>query len=388
VAWQLFTMEYEKWGKRDFHFLKKCFDKLLINFTWWVNRVDSAGYNVFEGGFLGLDNISLLDRSDLSLKGSRLEQSDGTGWMALFCLNLMRMALALTKNSSSYESLATKFFQHFVYIAHAMKKRDEVDYELWNEEDGFFYDTLVSPDGTFTQFRVRSLVGLIPLNAVECLTQEDLDECPEFATNFRWFVQNRAHLVKSCVIPMSSGSYLLSIVDEAHLQRLLKYVWSPDEFRAPFGLRSLSRYHENHPVVFQDKCIRYEPAEASYRIKGGNSNWRGSVWFPTTYFLISSLLKFASTLNRGFEIKIAGEDPVSLEIIAKSFAHRLISLYQVNEEGVRPFRKGFSLAKDPFWESFLNFHEYFHPETGKGLGASHQTGWTGLIANLIDQFRR
>lgn len=388
VAWQLFQMEEEKWGKKDYHFLKKCFDKLLINFAWWVNRVDSSGYNVFEGGFLGLDNIGLIDRSDTFHEGSRLEQSDGTGWMALFCLNLMRMALALTKQDASYESLATKFFQHYVYIAKAMKKRDGVDYGLWNEEDGFFYDILVSPDGTFNQFRVRSLVGLIPINAVEALSKEELDACPEFSNNFNWFCKNRKNLVESCVFPMDDGSYLLSIVDESHLRRMLEYVWKPEEFRSPFGLRSLSKFHEENPVAYQDSSIGYEPGEAKIRIKGGNSNWRGPIWFPMNYFLIFSLRKFASTLNKPFSIHIKGEKSVTLQEMAESFANRLISIYQENQEGIHPYRTDFPLAKDPHWKPYLNFHEYFHAESGKGLGASHQTGWTGLIANLIDQYRR
>lgn len=387
VAWRLYRMEEEKWGQKDKHFLKKCFDKLLINFTWWVNRVDRMGYNVFEGGFLGLDNISLIDR-DRFVEGTHLEQSDGTGWMALFCLNLMRIALTLSQKDSSYESLATKFFQHYVYIARAMKKRDAVDYGLWNEKDGFFYDILVAPNGQFTQFKVRSLVGLIPINAVERLSKEELESHPEFHTNFRWFLRNRKELVESCVFPIEDGSYLLSIVDEEHLRRILQYVWNPDEFRSPFGLRSLSKVHEKNPVSYKDSSIGYEPGESQVRIKGGNSNWRGPIWFPMNFFLIYSLRKFSSCMQKQIAISLEGEQEVTLDEMAKSFAERLISLYRFDASGKRPFWHGFEFAKDPHWRDYLNFHEYFHAETGQGLGASHQTGWTGLIANLIDFYRR
>ena len=388
AAWQIFNMEHQQTGKKDYIFLKRCFEKLLINFVWWVNKVDSSGFNVFEGGFLGLDNISLFDRSDKLPGGAKLQQSDGTGWMAHFCLKLMRIALELSTLDASYESLATKFFQHFAYIARAMKKRDDIPYELWNEEDGFFYDTLIQADGSFTQFRVRSLVGLIPLNAVESLTKQDLETYPEFASNFRWFLKNRTELTKDCVNLLEDGSYLLSILDENHLRRVLRHVWSPDEFRATYGLRSLSKYHKDHPVVFENRSVGYEPAEATHKVKGGNSNWRGPVWFPTSYFFIFSLRKFASILPHEVLIHPAGEDSLSLDDMARSFADRLISLYQVGEEGVRPFQRKSPFAKDPFWKDLLHFHEYFHPDTGQGLGASNQTGWTGLIANLIDEFRR
>jgi hypothetical protein len=385
-AWKLFEMEREREGKGDFDFLRRCFDKLLINFAWWVNRVDSAGYNVFEGGFLGLDNIGLLDRSDIVGSGAKLEQSDGTGWMAFFCLQMMRIALTLAERDPSYEGLATKFFQHFVYIARAIKTRDDVGCPLWNEEDGFFYDTLIQADGSFTQFKVRSLVGLIPLNAVEWVTAEELERHPEFRKNFLWFIRNRPQLVADCVFPHEGGNYLLSIVSEEHLARVLRYVWDPEEFRAEYGLRSLSKVHAKHPVVFKDKSITYEPAESVQKIKGGNSNWRGPVWFPTTYFLIASLEKFGQGLN--LKTRVNGEKPATLQEMARSFAERLIKLY-ANGSGEAPPALGrFPLAKDPGWKGLVRFYEYFHPETGEGLGASHQTGWTGLIANLIDNYRR
>ena len=371
VALQLYKLEEGK----DLTFLKKCFDKLLMNFAWWVNNIDAMGFNVFEGGFLGLDNISLFDRSDTFPGGAKLQQSDGTGWMAHFCLNLMRMALELAKKDATYETLATKFFQHFAYIAGAMRKRDEIPFQVWNEEDGFFYDTLTYPNGTFTQFRVRSLVGLIPLYAVESLSQAELESYPEFYANFKWFLKNRQLLVENCVIPMGD-SFVLSLVTEKQLKRVLAYLWDPEEFRAPFGLRSISKYHEKHPVVFENNTIGYEPAEAIHIVKGGNSNWRGPIWFPTTYLLIDCLYFFA----RYFE--------GNCQEIADTFSANLLSLFLPNAQGKRPFYGEFPLAKDAHWKDYLRFNEYFHPDTGEGLGASNQTGWTGLIANVIHNLRK
>lgn len=392
AALHLYNMQKEKEGKGDHAFLERCFHKLLINFAWWVNKVDSSGNNVFEGGFLGMDNISLLDRSQQLSGGIKLQQSDGTGWMAVFCLNLMRIALELSKFDRIYESLATKFFEHYVYIAHAMKKRGNQDYEMWSERDGFFYDVLTYPDGTFEKFRVRSLVGIIPLYAIEVLKEKELEKFPEFKRNYEWFLSHRKDLVEQCIIPIERKGekiYLLALMGEKQLKSVLHYIWNPKEFRAPFGLRSLSKFHEEHPVVFEDKKIAYEPAESTERIKGGNSNWRGPIWIQMNYFLIESLKKMADLEFKEMKIHIKGEKEVDLEQMAASFANRIISLFTKDKNDSRPiWGSSFPFKDDPHWNNYIHFYEYYNPETGEGLGASHQSGWSSLVANLISDFRQ
>jgi len=393
-AWsvlRIFHMEEKQTGNRDVEFLEKCFHKLLLNFTWWVNKVDNKGNNVFEGGFLGLDNITVLDRSDKLPGGAVLQQSDGTGWMAMFALNLMRIALELSKNNKVYEGLATKFFQHYVYIAHAMKLRGNRDYEMWSERDGFFYDVLTHPDGNYTKFRVRSLVGLIPLFAVEILHEDFIEQHSEFYTNFQWFMNNRKDLVEACIIPtIKDGKkhYVCTLMNAKQLESVLKYVWDPEEFRAKYGLRSLSRFHEKNPFVYQDKQVGYEPAESLYRVKGGNSNWRGPIWMPTNFLLVESLSKLTEAYEEDITIQTKDEPPIDIASMAKGFADRAINIFALDKEGKRPvFGPEFPFAKDPNWRDCILFHEYYNPETGKGLGASHQTGWSALVANFIQEFR-
>ncbi|NDD58255.1 MAG: glucosidase [Chlamydiae bacterium] len=391
-AWavlKLFNMESERLERKDYIFLEKCFHKLLMNFSWWVNKVDSSGNNVFEGGFLGLDNIAVLDRSIKLPHGISLQQSDGTGWMAFFCLNLMKMSLELSSINPVYTSLATKFFEHYIYIAHAMKKRGDKDYGLWSEKDGFFYDVLTYPDGSFEEFRVRSLVGIIPLFAVECFSEKEIKKYSDFYQNFLWFMRNRPDLVDNCVIPIEKEGekhFILTPMNQHQMTRIIHYVWDPGEFRSHFGLRSLSKYHHLNPFEFEGNKVLYEPAESCEKIKGGNSNWRGPIWMPINYLLIESIRKLSQVFNTEFKIKIEGENEMNLEQIADSFANRVLSIFKRDEENVRPFfGKNFPLAKDPHWENYLSFHEYFNAETGKGLGASHQCGWTALIANIIDE---
>lgn len=373
AALKLYEMEKEQKGEGDDRFLSRCFLKLLLNFIWWVNKVDSAGFNVFEGGFLGLDNITLVDRSVSLASGAVLRQSDGTAWMAKFCLNLMRMALELAKRKwKGYEALASKFFQHFVYIAHAMKIRDTHRYEMWSEKDGFFYDVLSYPDGSFSKFRVRSLVGIIPLFAVDSIQESELDELPDFKKNFMWFLANRQALVADCVFKTES-EYLLSLVNEKQLASVLGYLSNPAEFLSPFGMRSLSKFHESNPFHYKDWKVSYEPGFSLSKLKGGNSNWRGPVWMPMNYLLIQSLTKYV------------GFHPTGLEELTQDFVQRILSLYLPDDQGIRPFRGPDYPHGDPLWDPYLQFFEYFHAETGKGLGASHQTGWTALIANLIHE---
>lgn len=393
-AWailKIYEMEKKEKGEGDRDFLEKCFHKLLLNFTWWVNKVDNSGNNVFEGGFLGLDNITVLDRSEKLPGGAVLQQSDGTGWMAMFALNLMRMALELSKENRVYEGLATKFFQHYVYIAHAMKKRGNQDYEMWSETDGFFYDVLTHPDGTFTKFRVRSLVGLIPLFAVEILHEENIEHHTEFYRNFQWFMNNRKDLVEPCIIAtIKDGKkhYVCTLMNQKQLGSVLKYVWDPEEFRGKYGLRSMSRYHEKHPFEFQGKSVGYEPAESLYTVKGGNSNWRGPIWMPTTFLLVESLTKLTEAFEESIAIQAGSEEPIDIASMSKSFADRAISLFKMDEKGHRPFYgEKFPFQGDPYFKDNLLFYEYYNPETGKGLGSSHQTGWSALVANFIQDFR-
>jgi hypothetical protein len=391
AALHLYHMQKKQEGKGDHDFLERCFHKLLMNFSWWVNKVDSSGNNIFEGGFLGMDNISILDRSQRLEGGIKLQQSDGTGWMALFCLNLMRIALELAKQNSVYESLATKFFEHYVYIAHAMKKRGHRDYEMWSERDGFFYDVLTYPDGSFAKFRVRSLVGLIPIYATETLEEAELDQFPEFKRNYKWFLENRKELVEHCIIPIQKENkkvYLLTLMNEAQLKSVLRYVWDPAEFRSPFGLRSLSKYHLENPFIFENRRIGYEPGDSVERIKGGNSNWRGPIWIQINYMLIDALHKMADVAWSEFKISVDQESPVDLKEMANTFANGVISLFSKDKDHHRPiWGPTFRFKDDPHWKEYIHFYEFYNPETGQGLGASHQSGWSSLVANLISDFR-
>jgi len=366
----------------------------LINFAWWVNKVDAEGHNVFEGGFLGLDNITIFDRSEKLAPGATLKQSDATGWMGMFCLNLMRIALELARGNPAYAGLATKFFQHFVHIGAAMNRKDQRDsYELWSERDGFFYDVLRYSEGNYQKIRARSMVGLIPLYAIEELEEDELACFPEFRTDLEWFVKNRQPLVETCVREMKRNGqkvYLLSLLTERQLRRVLAYVWDPTEFRSDHGLRSLSKRHEKYPFRLGDFRVPYEPGEAEGKLKGGNSNWRGPVWFPTNFLLIEALRRLAAA--HGASIKISGADgeaPVTLKKMARGVADRLIALFTPDARGWRPFHGDCEkFQTDPYWKDCLLFYEYFDGDTGKGLGANHQTGWTGLVATLIDEWRR
>jgi hypothetical protein len=380
-AWavmRLFTMD----GKRDTRFLKKCFHKLILNFVWWVNKVDRMGNNVFEGGFLGLDNITVIDRSEEIPGGGKLEQSDGTGWMGMFCLLLMRMALELARDDSVYESLAVKFFEHFVYISTALQQAENRDVQLWNEKDGFFYDVINFPDGHNEQIYVRSLVGIIPLYTVDSLTQEELATFPEFAESFTWFTANRPDITHNCV-HLIDGTYLFTLIKPEQIERVMERVWDPGEFRSDYGLRSLSKCYEKEPYELLDKRIQYEPGEAISILKGGNSNWRGPIWFPTTFLLIEALQRLDPILGRSIEI-----DGASLGEMADYFAKALISLFRKGDDGKRPIYGDYDLLQsDPHFADHILFYEHYHGDTGRGLGASHQTGWSGLVANLIDEWQ-
>ncbi len=390
AVWRVYHMDRQRTGRPDRGFLERCFHKLLINFAWWVNKVDRQGNNVFEGGFLGLDNITVVDRSVPCGDGGVLLQADATGWMGMFCLNLMRIALELAKENRVYEGMASKFFQHYVYVAHAMKHMGGADEPLWDERDGFFYDVLRYPDGRSRKFRVRSMVGLIPLFAVERLESEWLGPFPDFAANLDWFLKNRRELTADVVHTRTHDgktTHALTIVNRNQLVRLLQRVWDPDEFLSDYGVRSLSRYHQGHPFVFDGRSVGYEPAEAESKIKGGNSNWRGPIWFPVGYLLVESLRKLGQAYGDDFRVPLPA-GPRTFRDLARDLADRLLRIFTRDATGRRPvFGACARFQTDPHWRDHLLFYEYFHGNTGQGLGASHQTGWTALVANLIDEWR-
>lgn len=395
AVWRVYNMEKRLHQQTDRFFLERCFHKLLINFTWWTNKVDSDGNNVFEGGFLGLDNIAVVDRSKPLPEGQVLEQSDATGWMAMFCLNMMRIALELAVDNKAYEGLATKFLQHYAYIGAAMKQMGGRDVQLWDEDDGFFYDLLRHPDDSFDKFRVRSLVGLIPLFAVERLEAEWIKPFPAFTANLNWFLENRKRFTQfSChFLDHKQTTYLLSVPNQMQIKRLLARVFDQDEFLSQFGMRSLSKIHDQQPFKYGAGEVRYEPAEAESKLKGGNSNWRGPLWFPTGFLMIEALRKLDRALGPTFQLDVVLDDtntPVSMNLLqlAEELANRMIRLFLPDAAGNRPvYGQNARFQQDPHWKDHLLFHEYFHAETGQGLGASHQT-WTALLAALIDEWRR
>ncbi len=396
AVWRVYNMDRVRNNKPDLDFLERCLHKLLINFAWWINKVDRAGNNVFEGGFLGLDNITVVDRSERLGDGAVLEQADATGWMGMFCLNLMRIALELAqkKKSPVYESLAVKFFQHYTYVAAAMKKMGNRSYQLWDDTDGFFYDVLSYPDGRFHKFRVRSMVGLIPLFAVERLERDWIEQFPEFTGCLDWFMRNRPELVEDVVhkVPHPDRmTYVLTIVNDQQLGRLLQRVGDPNEFLSDYGLRSLSKAHEKHPFEVGGRVVSYEPGEALSKIKGGNSNWRGPIWFPTAFLLIESLRKLAKAYGPKFKIPLPGGDGRSMTFneLARELSDRMIRIFARDGNGRRAvFGASRKFQEDPYWRDYLLFYEYFHGDSGAGLGASHQTGWTALVASLIDEWRK
>jgi len=392
ACWRVYNMERVRTGQADRAFLEKCFHKLLINFAWWINKVDSEGNNVFEGGFLGLDNITVIDRSEKLPGGVVLEQSDATGWMGMYCLNLMRIALELAKENQVYESLATKFFQHYIYVGAAMKKMGGRSYSLWDEKDGFFYDVLRYPDGSFHKFRVRSLVGVIPIYAIERIEVDWVEPFKEFNTNLNWFLENRQDVVQRCCYTVNRDGkdvHILAIVNEDQLRGLLERILDPNEFLSDWGIRSLSKFHEEHPFVFGRSEVRYDPAEAECKIKGGNSNWRGPIWFPTSFLLIESLRKLGKAYGQNFIVKGPDGTDFTLDKMAEEIANRMIKMFTRNEKGTRQIYSNIhKFQTDPHWKDCLHFYEYFHGDTGAGLGAAHQTGWSGLIASLIDEWRK
>ncbi len=392
AAWRVYRMDARQNGEPDRAFLEAVFHKLLLNFTWWVNRKDEDGNNIFQGGFLGLDNISIFDRSGALPTGGHIDQADGTAWMGFFSLEMLRIALELAQENPVYQDVATKFFEHFLSIATAVS---EHGIGLWDEEDGFYYDHLHMPNDVNFPLKVRSLVGLLPLIAVEILEPKMMEKLPDFNRRVNWFLENRPHLsgnMHSIHVPGRGERRLAAIVTRERLESILRYMLDQSEFLSPYGIRSLSKYHEANPYNFhtdgQTLSVPYWPAESRSGLFGGNSNWRGPIWFPINYLLIEALQKFHSYYEDDFlvEYPTGSGTMLTLADVAAELARRLIGLFKRNEAGKRPFYGGIStFQNDPYWRDLILFNEYFHGDNGAGLGAGHQTGWTGLIAELIQQ---
>jgi hypothetical protein len=395
AAWRVYKIDKKRKGKGDRDFLKRVFHKLMLNFTWWVNRKDAEDQNIFQGGFLGLDNIGVFDRSAPLPTGGFIEQSDGTSWMAMYTLNLLAIAMELAKEEPSYEDVASKFWEHFVYIAHAMGHRGPDSIGLWNEEDGFFYDVLRLPDGSQFPMKIRSMVGLIPLFAVETLESELLDKLPDFKRRLEWFIDNRPDLTESLACMRSPGKgarRLLSIASQQQLRRILGYMLDENEFLSPYGIRAVSRFHRENPYTLNvngsEHRVDYEPGESSTGLFGGNSNWRGPVWFPLNFLLIESLQKFHHYFGDTFTVEFptGSGNMLTLWQVAAEISRRLTAVFTRDAHGRRPvFGDLEKFQSDPHWRDLILFHEYFHGDSGAGLGASHQTGWTGLVTKLMQQ---
>jgi hypothetical protein len=370
-------------GGTDFDFLARVFHKLLINFTWWVNREDARGDNIFEGGFLGLDNIGPFNRSEM-LRGEVLEQSDGTAWMAKFCLNMLEIALLLANRNQVYEDVAIKFFEHFALIATAMD-------DLWDEQDGFFYDRVRRPDGSAATVRARSMVGLLPVFAAVELDPSLWQRLPMFRERARWYIERKLG-ARNYLYYLPSGGRpgLISLVEKSRFQRILTRMLDESEFLSPHGLRSLSRYHLEHPLIldFDGRTCRldYEPGESRSGLFGGNSNWRGPVWFPLNFLAIESLRHLYDFFENDLTVELptGSGKKANLYQVADELERRLLSLFLLDSNGRRPAHGANPrFQNDPAWRDSLLFYEYFHGETGEGLGASHQTGWTALAGALV-----
>ncbi len=383
---------YERDGRRDTVFLKRAFQKLALNFTWWVNRKDMTGKHLFAGGFLGLDNIGVFDRSHALPTGGHLEQADGTAWMAFFCAEMLVIALELAKDDPAYEDMASKFLEHYVSIAQAINTLDGTG--LWDDGDGFYYDHL-HLDGRMIPLKVRSMVGLIPLFAVELISREVLEKLPDFRRRLGWFARHRpdvlGHLeLPGPDVPLDRPNYLLSLPSRQQLERLLRYVFDEGEFLSPFGVRSLSRTHADNPYVFRagnaDHTVAYVPGEADSGLFGGNSNWRGPVWFPVNFLLVEALRRYGAYYGDEFRVECptGSGNMRTLTEAADELSARLVRLFTPDPDGRRACHGDTQrYTDDPHWRDLILFYEYYHGDTGRGCGASHQTGWSALAASLL-----
>jgi hypothetical protein len=395
AAWRVYKIEKRRRGVADREFLEKVFHKLLLNFTWWVNRKDPDGHNVFEGGFLGLDNIGVFDRSRPLPTGGHIEQSDGTSWMGMYCLDMLAIAMELAREDLAYEDVASKFFEHFVYITQAMNNRGGHGISLWDETDGFYYDVLHLPDDRHDFMKVRSAVGLIPLYAVEVLEPEEVDALPGFKRRMQWFLDNVPNMPHHIEMTQTSAHGIrrqLSIVSRRKLVSILRYMLDEQEFLSPHGIRSISKFHARNPYVLtidhQEYRVGYDPAESTSGLFGGNSNWRGPVWFPLNFLLIESLQRFHYYYGDSLKVECptGSGKMMTLWEVAEELSRRLTSIFLRDGNGRRPVFGGNELFQtDPNWHDLIPFYEYFHGDNGAGLGASHQTGWTALVAKLLQQ---
>ncbi|MEP6885845.1 MAG: glucosidase [Gammaproteobacteria bacterium] len=394
AAWRVYQIDRKQnGGNGDLEFLERVFHKLMINFTWWVNRKDNLGRNIFQGGFLGLDNIGVFDRSAQLPTGGYINQSDGTSWMAMYSLNLMTIALELAQHNHVYEDIASKFFEHFLNIAEAMSCMYSADVGLWDEQDQFFYDVLNLPNDEKVRLRIRSMVGLIPLFAVETLEPEMLDQLPGFRKRLEWFLSHRpdlAKLVSHWQDPGRGQRRLLSLLRGHRMKKLLQRMLDESEFLSDYGIRALSRAHLAHPFVLKvgdvDQSVHYSPAESESRQFGGNSNWRGPIWFPLNFLIVESLQKFHHYYGDDFKVECptGSGKYLTLEEVAAELSHRLSRIFLKDAKGERAvLRHQPQLQSDPNYQDCIPFYEYFHGDTGRGAGASHQSGWTSLIAKLL-----
>jgi len=394
ISHRVYQIERRMTGKGDFAFLERIFHKLLINFTWWVNRKDMEGNNIFQGGFLGLDNVGAFDRSEKLPGGAYMEQSDGTSWMAAYSISMLMIALDLAMHDPVYEDTAIKFWEHFLHIVGAMNRTvDGVG--IWDEEDGFYYDVLHISDGQKMPLKIRSLVGLVPLFAVQTLEPGLLERVPNFTRRIQWYVENRPELTAKIACLRAEGMQerqLLAIVDERRLRRILKVMLDEKEFLSSYGIRSLSQYHRDHPfrlnIAGQERVVDYEPGESTNTLFGGNSNWRGPVWMPMNFLIIEALQRYYHYYGETVKVECptGSGKLMNLGQVASELSHRLARLFVRDANGRRPSHGRNSLFQtDPYWKDLVLFHEYFHGDNGAGLGASHQTGWTGLIAKLMQQ---
>ena len=396
AAWRVYKIARNLTGQLDTVFLKKIFHKLMLNFTWWVNRKDHEGKNIFQGGFLGLDNIGVFDRSSPLPTGGHLEQADGTAWMGMYCLNMLAIALELARHDAAYEDVATKFFEHFIYIANAITHMGGQAVSLWDPDDDFFYDRLHLPNGQHLPLKIRSFVGLIPLFAAETLDADLLEKLPHFRQRMEWFIKYRPQLIKNIASLTrlgEGGRRLLSIVDRRKFERVMQRMLDSSQFLSDYGLRSLSRQHAWEPYTFhvddQNYTVRYEPAESGSGVFGGNSNWRGPIWFPLNYLMIEALQNYHRYYGDALKVELPrySGNWVTLAQAAAELSRRLSRLFLRDEKaGGRPVLTGNDYFQtDPHWRDCVPFYEYFHGDNGAGLGASHQTGWTALVAKLIQQ---
>ncbi|MDQ6861449.1 MAG: glucosidase [Verrucomicrobiota bacterium] len=391
AAWRVYKMTGPR-GERDTRFLESTFQKLLLNFTWWVNRKDADGNNLFSGGFLGLDNIGVFDRSKPLPTGGHLQQADGTAWMGFYCLTMLSMALELAETNPVYEDMASKFFEHFVAIADAMNTIGGTG--LWDADDGFYYDKLKTPSGREIPLRTRSLVGLLPLIAVEVIADSQIAKLRGFKKRMDWFLAHRKDLHESityCELCPGSSHRMLAIPTKERLTRALRYMLDENEFLSPFGLRSVSRFHHEHPYVFragnEEHRVDYVPGEANSYLFGGNSNWRGPIWFPINYLIVEALERYHHYYGDDFQVECptGSGKMMNLDEVAQELSRRLTSIFLPNENGARPCHGEVAkYATDPHFKELVLFYEYFHGETGRGCGASHQTGWTALAVKLLE----